>query len=169
MNIAYLIQTLKTTKLTELVENLDLPLVDINLAIWDSEKAGEITIDQEKDKVEIVKDYEIYCNEDIKDKIIRVMNHYAGQELNITRGRLNTLMKTEASPYNYPWHEYIMTLQALIDRKEVIEFELTVPEIKKKRPYHKFVFLCFPDNDNEEWNAKEVNKFISSFENKKVK
>jgi hypothetical protein len=59
-----------------------------------------------------------------------------------------------------------MALHYLIDSGQVVEQEVGVPKVGA-RPYHKFVFLCFPDNDNEEWNRREVNKFIANFAKKK--
>ena len=60
-----------------------------------------------------------------------------------------------------------MSLQYLIDTNVIEEYEFSVPEIEKKRPYHKFVFLCLPGKPNEEWNAKAVNKWIANWEKKK--
>lgn len=150
--------------------NLDLPLIDINLAIWDTEKAGQIEIDDKKGTVKALVDYEPSCDEELRSKLLRVMQHYESKEINITRGRLTTLVKNESSDYNYLYHDYLMALHSIVESKQVQEYEITVPANKTVgRPYHKFVFLGFPDNPNEEWNAKEVNKWISTFEKKKVK
>lgn len=167
MNINYLLQVLETTKLSELVANIDAPLLDINVALWDAEKAGEVEINRDKDRIKSLKDAEPSQNEKLSNKIVRAIQHYADEEMNLTAGKLLSWVKNRALEYNYLYHDYICSLQYLIDNGTIVEFVVSVPEIKKKRPYHKFVFLCLPGNDNEEWNAKQVNKWIASFEKKK--
>lgn len=167
MNIPYLLKILGTKKLSVLVENIDLPLIDINLAIWDAEKAGEIEINDKKDKVKLLIDPEVTFNSDLANKLMRVMRHYESQNINVTRGRLNQLVKNQGHQFNYPYHEYLMALQYLIDTEQVSEEIRSVPEIKDKRPYHKFVFLQFPDNPNDEWNRKEVDKWIANWNKSK--
>ena len=168
MNIIYLLTILETNKISELVENIDLPPIDINLALWEAEKAKEVKIDAKKDKIETLKVAVPSCDEDLADKLFKVIRHYASEEKNITRGTMNGIVKTPDN-IGYGWHEYLMALQWLIDTKKVLEYEISVPEIKNQRPYHKFVFLCLPGNPNEEWNAREVNKWIANWETKKVK
>lgn len=170
MNILYLLKVLGTNKISELVQNMDLAPLDINLAIWGAIDAGEIEVDEGKDRVKALKDAEPYSNPDLTSKLLRVVQHYNAQEINVTRGTLNGLMKDPTSPeVNYRWHEYIMSLQSLVDSGQVVEQMISVPGVKKKRPPHKFVFLGLPENDNEEWNAREVNKWIANFESRKVK
>lgn len=169
MNILYLLKTLKSDKLSDLTATMDMPPLDMNLAIWDSLDKGEIEIDEEKDKVKALKEAETWYSPELATKLIRVLQHYTANEANITRGRLNSYMKDPLTSIGYPLHEYLMTLQHLIDQGQVEEEVISVPAIKGKRPYHKFVFLCLPGNDNQEWNAKAVNKWIADFENTKVK
>lgn len=168
MNILYLLKILDTTKISELVANIDAPFLDINLAIWDAIKNGDVEVDEEKDKITPLKFPKITFDKDIANKILRVMQHYAARETNITRGRLNTLAKNTGTEFNYRWHEYLMALEYLIYSGQIEEQVITVPKTKK-RPYHKFVFLCFEGNPNEEWNSREVNKWIANFEKTKVK
>jgi hypothetical protein len=167
MNIPSLIKAIKTNKYSEVVASMDLPFLDINLAIWDAEDAGEIEIDKQKDRIKVLKDTGTYYNPEIADKILRACRHYEKDQTNLTIGRLNGWAKSVATEHNYPWHEYVMTLQYLIDDGQLIEHEITVPKLKD-RPFNRFVFLCFPGNDNEEWNAREVNKFISNWKSTKV-
>jgi hypothetical protein len=166
MNIPYLLKILDTNKVSELVSNIDLPPLDINLAIWDAVAAGQIDVDEKKDKIKALTEPEASFNADLSNKLIRTIQHYCSRELNITRGRLNAAIKDPLTEKGYPWHEYLMALQYLIDSGQVIEEEVTVPK-EGDRPYHKFVFLCLPDNPNEEWNRREVNKFIANFAKKK--
>lgn len=168
MNILYLLKTLKTNKLSELVAVIDAPPIDVNLAIWEAMDRGEIELDEEKDRITALKDAELWHNPDLTNKLLRVIQHYTRQETNITRGRLNAYIKDPISENGYPMHEYFMSLQYLIDTDTVVEEIVSVPKTKK-RPYHKFVFLCLPENDNEEWNAKAVSKWIDGFAKNKVK
>lgn len=162
MNIPYLLKTLNTNKLSELAESMDMPPLDMNLALWGALDNGEIEINEDKDRVKALKEPEAWHNPDLATKLIRVIQHYAQNETNITRGRLNGYMKDPLTSQGYPIHEYLMTLQYLIDNGQVIEDVVSVPKTKS-RPYHRFVFLCLPGNDNAEWNAKAVNKWIDDF------
>lgn len=168
MNIPYLLKILNTTKLSELVANIDLPPLDMNLAIWDSIKAGEIEVDENNDKIRALVEPEVSFEPELASKILRLIQHYASKEINVTRGTLNSAIKDPATGNGYAWHEYIAALQYLIDTGQVIEQQISVPKTKS-RPYHKFVFLCLEDNPNEEWNAREVNKWIANFKPSNVK
>lgn len=169
MNILYLLETLKTKELEELVANIDAPLLDINVALWEAEKAGEIEVDREKGRVKRLKKAEKTFNADLADKILKTVQHYADNETNLTIGKLTSWVKNPAMEHNYPYHEYITTLQYLIDSGQLLEQEATLPKIKG-RPFHRFVFLCLPEHEDqsEEWNAKEINKFIAKWEQNKV-
>lgn len=166
VNIPYLLKILDTNKLSELVANIDLPPLDINLLIWDAEKAGQIEIDTDKDRVTALMEPETTFNSDLANKLLRTMQHYEAQELNITRGRLNGVIKDPVSGKGYFWHDYLMALQYLIDSGQIEEAVESVPK-SGNRPYHKFVFLQFADNPNEDWNRNEINKWIANFAKKK--
>lgn len=166
MNILYLLKVLGTNKISELVQNIDLAPLDINLALWGALDRGEIEVDEDKDKITALKDAEPYSNPDLTNKLLRVIQHYASNEINVTRGTMNGLPKDPTTQIGYGWHEYIMSLQSLVDSGQVVEQVVSVPKTKK-RPYHKFVFLGLPENDNEEWNAREVNKWIAMMDSKR--
>lgn len=166
VNILYLLKILNTNKISELVANIDLPPIDINLAIWDATKTGEVEVDDDKGTITALKPAEASFNADLGNKLIRVIQHYASKELNVTRGTLNSVIKDPGTDKGYAWHEYLMALQYLIDSGQIVEEQVSVPKTNK-RPYHKFVFLCLPENDNEEWNAREVNKWIANWNKKK--
>lgn len=167
MNVPYLLKTLKTNKLSEVVANIDGAPLDINIAIWDAIDNGEIEVDEEKDRITALKEAELWHDEELTTKILKVIRHYTKNETNITRGNLFKYLKDPMTMQGYNTHDYLMSLQYLIDTGVIKEYEVSVPEIKKKRPYHKFVFLCLPQNDNEEWNAKAVNNWIENWEKKK--
>lgn len=166
MNIGYLLKILGTNKISELVANIDLPPLDINLAIWDAVARGEIEVNMDKDRITALKEPEASFNSDLANKLIRTIQHYASEKVNITRGRLNSVIKDPMTDKGYQWHEYLMALHYLIDTGQVIEEEVSVPKAGK-RPFHRFVFLCLPENDNQEWNARDVNKWIENWNKKK--
>lgn len=168
MNILYLIKVLETKKLSELAAAIDLPPIDLNLALWGAIDNGEIEIDEKKDRVTPLKEWEYWHDPELASKLLRVIQHYAANKANITVGRMNAYMKDPATGKGYALHEYLMTMQYLIDTGQVLEHVVSVPQTKK-RPFHRFVFLCLPGNDNEEWNAKAINKWIADFEKSKVK
>lgn len=168
MNILYLLKILDTNKISELVGNIDLPPIDINLAIWGAIDRGEIELDESKDRIRALKSHEASFDSDLASKLLRVIQHYASKETNVTRGTLNSVIKDPSTGNGYAWHEYVMALQYLIDSGQVLELEVSVPKTKS-RPYHKFVFLGLEGNDNEEWNSREVNKWIANFESSRVK
>lgn len=168
MNILYLLKILDTTKLSELVANIDAPFLDLNLAIWEAQRDGLVEINEEKDSIKPLQAHEISFDSDLANKLLRVIQHYCSKEINITRGRLTNLVKNVGSEFNYPYHDYLMSLQYLIDSGQVQEAEVSVPKLGK-RPYHKFVFLQLPENPNEDWNRTEVNKWIANWNKKEVK
>lgn len=173
MNVPYLLKTLNTTKLAELVAHMDLPPLDVNIALWESIENGEIEMDEKEGKVRLLIDVETPVNMtqeelELREKIMKVVRHYHNQELLVTRGRLVSYMKEPSTGIGYKMHSYLMALQSLIDDGEIVEHVVSVPEVKKKRPFNRFVFLPLPNNPNtEEWAAKAVNKWIAQFEKKK--
>lgn len=149
-----------------MVENIDLPFLDINLAIDDAIEAGQIEVDREKDRIELLQKPEVTFDSDLAGKLLRTMQHYAKKELNITRGRLTSLVKNNGSQFNYPYHDYLMALQYLIDSKQIEVEEVTIPK-QGKRPFQKWFVLQFPGNPNEDWNRNAVNKFIANWNKNK--
>lgn len=184
MNIPYLVKCMGTNNLVEVVDNIDLPALDMNLAIWESIDRGEIEVDDDKRTIELLVEPEPSSDSDLKNKILRVIQHYAREETNITRGRLNGYIKDVVTGKGYPWHEYIMAVQHLIDGGLVVQDVIDVPQSVKRfkdkkgrdkekilRPAHKFAFLGLADNAevNAEWNAREVNKWIADYETNLLK
>lgn len=170
MNLLYLLKALEseTNKLSEIVANIDAPLIDINLALWEAEAAGEIEIDRKTDRIKRLKEPDTNHDEDLANKIIRVVQHYISREENVTVGKLTSWVKNPGIEHNYPYHDYVVALQYLIDSGTILEEIVTLPKIKT-RPFRRFVFLCLPNNPNEEWNSKAVNKWIADWEKSKVK
>lgn len=164
MNILFLLKILNTTKLSELVANIDTAPLDYNLAIWEAINKGEIKVDEKKDEITVLKEAKPTNDyPELAEKLLKTIQHYAKNGSNATRGRLNATIKDAMSGKGYAWHEYIMSLQYLIDTGAVEQEELTVPKTKKRHG-HVFAFLGLPGNDNREMNAKAVNKWISQTE-----
>lgn len=179
MNIPYLLSILGTDELSELAANIDLPPLDLNIAIWESIDRGEIEVDEVNGKVKLLATPEPSSDSDLKNKILRAIQHYAREKENITRGVLNKLIKDPATNQGYGWHEYIMAVQHLIDGELIIQYAVDVPEksttivnkkgkkkVKVLRPAHKLAFLGLAENKdvNEEWNANAVEKWKSAVE-----
>jgi len=179
MNATYLAKTLKTESLAELYANMDLPPLDANLAIWDAIDRGELEVDEGAETIKILKDVDPSSDDDLRNKLIRTMQHYAKSEININRGRLNPSIKDPMTGKGYLWHEYLMAVQHLLDDGTIEERVVDVPEGRKMftkkngkqkervaRPAHKFAFLCLTENSavNDEWNAREINKWIAQFD-----
>lgn len=163
--IPYLIKTIKSNKLSDLVNVIDEVPLDMNLALWEAEKDGSIKIDQNKDRVEIMVDVvEAWHDPDLANKIIRVVQHYAEGDASINRGRLDGQIKDPITGEGYKRYKYLMTLQYLVDQGQIIEQVVSVPGVRKKRPARKFVFLNLPEfgDQNHEWNAKAVNDWIDA-------
>ena len=189
-NVAYLLKILDTESLPELVANIDLPILDMNLAIWESIDRGEIKVDESEEvgklmgSARLLVEPEPSSDPDLKNKILRVIQHYAREETNVTRGKLNSYVKDPVTGNGYPWHEYIMAVQDLVDGGSVVEAVVDVPARVKRftdkkgrkkqrimRPAHKFAFLGLAENaeHNDEWNAKAVNKWIAGFDAEMIK
>lgn len=194
MNIAYLLKCLDTEVLDELVANIDTPPLDMNLAIWDAIDRGEIEVDEEAGievdgkthigTVKLLVEPTPSSDSDLKNKILRTIQHYSRDEVNITRGRLNSQVKDMSTGKGYGWHEYIMAVQHLIDEGTVVQQVIDVPAVTKEkvsksgkrkveviRPAHKFAFLGLAENEdkNEEWNAIAVSKWIADMEQHMVR
>lgn len=168
LNIPYLLKVLDTNDMATLVNNIELPPIDINLAIWAAVERGEIEVDEKKGKIKTLITPVYTCDAELADKLLAVIQHYASLDRIINRAKLNSWIKDPMTTVGYPWHDYFMALQWLIDTGKVEEHVISVPKTKN-RPYHKFAFLGVPGNPNEEWAAVEVNNWIARFEEKKVK
>ena len=184
INIAYLVKCLESEALEDLIANIEAAPIDMNLAIWAAIDKGEVEIDEEKGTVKLLKDPQPSSNEDLANKILRTIQHYSREETNITRGRLNSQVKDLSTGKGYAWHDYVTTVQCLIDigiiEQEVIEVPPITEEkvmksgrkrVKVLRPGHKFAFLGLAENSkkNKEWNAAAVDKWIADMDKHMVK
>lgn len=170
MNLPYLAKCLETNKLSDLIGVIDLVPLDLNLVLDEAVDSGEMEINREKDSFKIlVENPDPYYNPELTNKLLRTIQNYHKRGTNPTRGRLNTLIKDPMGMYpGYLTHEYIMSMQYLVDSGQVVEEIVDLPAVKKKRPAHKFVFIGDPNNPhNAEWNARSVNKWIAQYEKTK--
>ena len=165
MTVLSLFRPLETNKLQEFAAAIELPPLDMNLAIWEAIDNGEIEIDEKKGKIKALKEAEPWHDPELATKLIKVVQHYVNNGTNITAGRMNQYMKDPASGRGYALHEYLMTMQYLIDNGTILENVVSIPKTKT-RPFHRFVFLCLPGYDNEEMNSKAVNKWLAEWESK---
>lgn len=168
MNIPYLLHAMGSNKLTDLVNVADLAPIDFDLAVWDAIDAGEIEVDGKKDRVKVLVEPTAWHDPALANKLLRVIQHYAREGTNVTRGRMDGEVKDPVSGKGYAWHEYLMTRQYLVDQGTIVESVVSLPKTPS-RPFHRFVFMGLPENDNEEMNAKAVNKWLAQWESKKVK
>lgn len=194
INVPYLLKCLDTEVLDELVANIDTPPLDMNLAIWDAIDNKEIEVNEDEKfevdgkeytgRVKLLVDPKPSSDPDLKNKILRTIQHYSRDEVNISRGRLNSQIKDMSTGKGYGWHDYIMAVQHLIDEGTVVQHVIDVPAVTKEkisktgkrkvkvvRPAHKFAFLGLAENEdkNEEWNAIAVNKWIADMEQHMVR
>lgn len=165
MNVTYLLKILDTEKLSELVKLIDATPLEMNLALWDAEAAGDIEIDRDKDFIKLIVDPEPWFDPELTNLLLRTIQHYAKNETNITRGKMNNLIKDPVTNFGFKMHEYVMSIQYLIDTGQVVVEVIDMPATKK-RPAHIFMFIGLPENNevNQEWNARVVNKWIADFE-----
>lgn len=175
MNILYLLKTLDTTNLEDVVKSIDLAPLDLNLAIGEAEARGEIEVDREKGKIKaLVESTDTWHDPELADKILRTMDLYAAQKHNLTAGRLNSLIYIPGGDNFYKLHEYLMTVQHLIDTGVIYEDKRTIPEVNKM-PGTTLIFLCregigdksWNDADTEEW--KKVHQNPANYKTKKKK
>lgn len=167
-NIPYLIAVMnksleRDVLFSELITEIDEVALDMNLMLWDAEEAGKITVDLSNDTVELCVAPKPSCNKELAEKIMLTVQHYVNNKRNLTRGRLNSQIKDPMTGKGYKWHEYLMSLQYLIDEGQIIEEVITIPKLKKpKRAERKMVFLGLPGYDNAEWNARVVNELLAN-------
>lgn len=170
ININYLLECLETEKLSELVACLDLPLLDINILLWDAEQSGAVEIDRENDKIVSNEKGVPFYNQQLARNMLKAVRYYADvHKTNLTIGRLATWVCNPGIDHNYLQHEYIATLQYLINTKQVLEQKVVVPK-DGGREEKIFNFLCLPENDeaSDDWNKAEVDKFIASWDSASV-
>lgn len=163
-----LLKALNTTDIKMIAEHLGMSRLDADLLIMDAEQDGLVEIDREKNKIKpLVEVVEDYYNAELLDKIRRIVHHYDRQEANITKTMLVNIAASVDNRFGYPLHDIACTLY-VIDQGAVEglrTYSLTVPEIKDKRPYHKFDFYTFLDHND--FGQTAVDNFIAEFEKKK--
>ena len=162
-----LLKALDTTDLGRVVGYLSMAPIDIDLMLYEAQDNGEVEINKEKGTVKLLKEPEdIYYSVDLAPKLVKIIQRYDMQGSNITRSRLEEITLALNGKYGYPIHDFICTLYALTEGKvylypKVNKYDISLPEIKKKRPYHLFEFYTFLDH--QEFGAKAVNAAIDQW------
>lgn len=168
-----LIKALDTTDLVKVVSHMALAPIDIDLILYKAQDDGEIEIDKKKSKIKLLKEPEdLYYNPDLVPKLVDIIQRYDMQGANITRARLEEVTLALNGKYGYLIHDFVCSMYALEQGKaylypKVNKYEISVPAIKKKRPYNKFVFYTFADH--QEFGAKAANDFIDQWDKINVK
>lgn len=157
LNIPYLLKCLDTDSLDKLADMVELSPLDFNLEIWQAEANKEIEVKKGKVKLLSVPDYA--CDWSLANKMLQVVEYYNSKKEDITLARLLNYTKDPQTGVGYPAHESIQAAHALIDSKKLATYTLTVPEIKKKRPYQEFKFLTLPENADKQWGEKAVENY----------
>lgn len=163
--VTTLLKALDTNKLDVLVANMELPPIDIDVMLYEAEEKGEIKIDRKKNRVEILKEPESpYHDARLTHKIAQLIQYYDKQEANITLGRLKSVCVETATGIGYPRHDFLCSMYVLEQDGDVNTYEISVPEVKNKRPANKFKFYTFLDH--QEFGARAVNEYIDQHDKK---
>ena len=171
--ILTLLKALKTNSLMDVIRHISLSPLDLDLLLYDAQEAGEVEIDKEKGTITALKEPAyIYCDEVLANKLIKIMRKYDEQGANVTRNRLEQITLDLIGGHGYPIHDFVCTLYALEQGKanllpKVNKYDISVPEIKNKRPANTFTFYTL--TDHQEFGAKAVNEFIDTFSESSVK
>lgn len=167
-----LLKALNTTDLQKVVGHLSLAPLDIDLLLYDAQESGEIAVDKTKGKITALKEpANLYYDDKLADKLVRMISRYDEQEANITRNRLEEVTLALGMPHGYPIHDFMCTMYALEQGAAtgcptVNRYEISVPEIKKKRPANTFVFYTLLPH--QEFGSKAVNDFIAEWDKLQV-
>lgn len=163
-----LLEALKTEDLKTVVGYLDMAPLDIDLLLYEAQENGDIEINKEKAKIKALKPAkELYYEPQLAEKLLKIIKRYDDQDANITRSRLEEVTLNLQGKRGYPIHDFICTMYALEQHEdkawpEVYKYEISVPEVKKKRPANTFVFYTLLDH--QEYGAKAVNDFIEQWD-----
>jgi len=161
-----LLKALDTTDLQKVVANISLAPLDIDLMLYDAQESKQIKIDKKKDTIKALGEPERYYDAELAKKLAAIIRRYDEQEANITFNRLQELALGMGGLWGYRAHDFVCSLYALeqgwTDLPKVNKYEISVPEIKNKRPANTFVFYTF--FDHQEFGAKAVNAFIDEWQ-----
>lgn len=165
-----LLKALNTNKFDILVGNLAMPPIDIDVLMYEAQENGEIEVDPKKNKVKALKEPDsYYSNPHLLQQIRRIIGYYDGEDANITRNRLKSVILNPMGNYGYSNQDFLCTMYALEQQEDIKKYEISVPK-SGKRPFNKFEFYTFLDH--QEFGAKAVNDFIEQFDKmgqKKIK
>lgn len=167
-----LVKAANTTDLKTIVSYLSMSPLDIDLLLYEAQENGDVAIDKEKGTITALKEpSSLYYDPVLSDKLERIIKQYDKQGANITRNRLEQITLDLVGKHGYPIHDFVCTMYAMeqgaVPGAKVNKYDISVPEIKKKRPANTFTFYTFLDH--QEFGAKAVNDFIEQFDKSTVK
>lgn len=168
-----LIKALNTNDLKVIVDNLSLSPLDVDILLYKAQDDGEIAVDKKKNRLKVLKDEPVYYDKDLAYKLEFIVKRYDSLKANITEKRLrDNALNLPYGQYGVTAHDFACTLYALEEGivpgiEKLNKYEISVPEIKDKRPFHTFIFYTFLDH--QEYGAKAVNEFIDAWQKANVK
>lgn len=163
-----LIKALNTSDLMKVLAHLSMAPIDIDLLLYKAIENGEIEVDRVKNKIKVLKEPDsLYYHPELAQKIKDIIKEYDKQEANITRNRLEFIVLDPQGRNGYKVHDFVCTMYAMVENKEVNTYEITVPEIKGKRPFNRFNFYTF--EDHQKFGKTGVDEFVAQFDKGSVK
>lgn len=171
MLLQTLLKALDTTDLKTVVGHLSMSPLDIDLLLYDGKENGIVEINKQKGTIKLVDTESVgkYYDATLADKLIKIIKQYDNQQANITRNRMEQITLDLVGKHGYPIHDFVCTIYLLeqnaIGYPKVNKYDISVPEIKGKRPANTFTFYTLLDH--QEYGAKAVNDYIDTFGNKK--
>jgi len=159
-----LLKGLNTNELMEVVGSLTMSPLDIDLLFYDEQELGNVGIDKKKGTITALKEAPyIYHDELLAHKLAKIIKRYDEQDANITRSRMEEIALDLVGGHGYPIHEFICALYALEqgvvkDEPQALRYEISVPELKGKRPAHMFVFYTF--TGHKKFGEEAVKNFV---------
>lgn len=156
LNIPYILSVYEIKKLSHLIENIDAPVIDINLALWAYEKEGVITIDRKKDTVDITgKWVKTFENNELLGKLKEVVRFYNQDGRAVNRGKLEAHTFSQSSRYDPPRQDFFLALDWAVEQGEIFKEEVEIENEKGKKL--KFVVYWVGGYERDEM----INNFIS--------
>lgn len=160
LNIPYIATVYKINKISSLIENIDAPVLDINLALWDAEDSGLIKLDREKDTIEVLEFGRTLPNPELLAKLKEVIAWYNADGRAVNRNKLVSHTFSNSTRFDPPRQDFFCGLDWAVENGQIIahEVEVELPAGKKgnRTKTAKFVVYSLP-----EYDAKEmVDNFI---------
>lgn len=132
LNIPHIAKVYGIDKISSLVENIDAPVLDINLALWDAEDAGLIKLDREKDSIEVVEFLRTLPDADLLAKLKEVIAWYNKDGRAINRNKLVSHAFSNSTRFDPPRQDFFCGLDWAVEAGEILTEEVKVETKKGK-------------------------------------